>query len=100
MCTARAKVVILNEYGLHARPATIFSQTAATFDSTVTISRRAPEGTADGRSLMSLLALAVTVDTEITIEASGPDADDAVETLVRLVASKFGEDAAVKESGA
>ncbi|MHC5029003.1 MAG: HPr family phosphocarrier protein [Planctomycetota bacterium] len=97
MCRAIATVKIVNEYGLHARPATALSQTAAAFQSSVTVSRTHPHASADGASLMSLLALAVTFETEITIEARGPDADDAVAALVSLIESKFGEEAQAGE---
>lgn len=49
-------------------------------------------GEADGKSVMQMIILAATEGTPMTIEADGPDAEQAVQKLVELVDSKFGEE--------
>ena len=46
----------------------------------------------NAKSIMELLLLAAAFGTRLTIVAEGPDAQDAVEALAQLVASKFGEE--------
>ena len=84
------KVVVENKTGLHARPASIFTQTAAGFESEITIQKG--EETADAKSILYLMALGVFRDTEITITAEGPDEREAVSALVSLIRSRFGEE--------
>lgn len=82
-------VRILNRSGLHARPAGLFAATAARFSSGIKVIRG--EQQVDGRSILGLMLLAVSPGTEITIEASGEDEVQAVETLVELVERDFDE---------
>ncbi|MBB6217316.1 phosphotransferase system HPr (HPr) family protein [Anaerosolibacter carboniphilus] len=80
---------IMNETGMHARPASLFLSTATKFKSEVTIFKNGKA--ANAKSLISILSLCITVGTEIQISAEGEDEREAVETLVKLVESKFGE---------
>lgn len=90
--TASAVVTVANKLGLHARPATLFAQTAAGVDADIKV-RRCDFGDAvDGKSIMQMMMLAATMGTEIEITANGSDAEEAVQTLVKLVASGFRED--------
>ncbi len=90
--TASAVVTVANKLGLHARPATLFAQTAAGVDAEIKV-RRCDFGDAvDGKSIMQMMMLAATMGTEIEITATGSDADEAVETLVKLVTSGFREE--------
>jgi len=90
--TASAVVTVANKLGLHARPATLFAQTAAGVDADIKV-RRCDFGDAvDGKSIMQMMMLAATMGTEIEITANGGDAEEAVQTLVKLVASGFRED--------
>ena len=83
-------VLICNAKGLHARAAAQFVKTVGLFSATVTVTR---DGTvADGRSVMNLLILAAPKGSTITIQATGDDAEAAMEALVRLVENGFGED--------
>jgi len=84
-----AEAVIVNQRGLHARASARFCAVAAAFDARVTVSKDAI--TIGGRSIMGLLTLGASVGTTITISATGPQAEEAVDTLVKLVADKFGE---------
>ncbi|MGB9578098.1 MAG: HPr family phosphocarrier protein [Halothiobacillaceae bacterium] len=82
-------VAIVNKRGMHARAAARFASTAATFTSQISVRRG--ELTANGKSIMGLMMLAAPQGTEITIQAEGPDADQALEALVALVSGRFGE---------
>ncbi len=82
---ASASVELRNESGLHARPAAEFVKTAARFDARVRVNG------VDAKSLLAIMALALPKGATIGIEASGDDAQDAVDALVGLVQSGFGE---------
>ncbi|MCA8889203.1 MAG: HPr family phosphocarrier protein [Parvularculaceae bacterium] len=83
-------VIILNQRGLHARASAKFCAVAASWDADVRVTK--DEFTVGGKSIMGLLMLGAGRGAEITISAAGPQAQEAVETLTRLVAEKFGED--------
>lgn len=88
---AKARVRIGHPAGLHARPAALFVQTAASFESTIQITNltRDSERQADAKSIISLMTLGVEHDHEIEIDAEGSDADAAVEALRSLVEGDF-----------
>ena len=83
-------VTILNQRGLHARASAKFCAVAASWDADVRVTK--DEFTVGGKSIMGLLMLGAGRGAEITISATGAQAQEAVETLTRLVAEKFGED--------
>ena len=86
------KTLIINhEVGLHARPASLFVQTAAKFTSDITVSHG--DRTANAKSILTVLTLGAHQGAEITIKAEGDDADDALTALEQLVQNNFGEDA-------
>ena len=82
-------VMVVNALGLHARAAARFVQLAARFTSQVRVTRDAK--VMDGKSIMGILLLAAARGTTITISADGADEQAAVEALVELVATGFGE---------
>ena len=82
---ASESVELVNESGLHARPAAEFVKTAARYEASVRVNG------VDAKSLLAIMALALPKGATVTIEGSGPDAQDAVEALVALVRSGFGE---------
>jgi phosphocarrier protein HPr len=86
------ELVVRNASGLHARPATLFTEAAATFVSKVTVenlSRGKPP--VDAKSTLMLLTAGVARDHRIRLAADGPDEEAAIERLVELVASGLGE---------
>lgn len=89
MPTARTDVAIVNKYGLHARPAMQFVESANRFGSKISVSNGSL--TVDAKSIMSVLRLAATQGTVLKITASGADAKEAVDTLAKIVADGFGE---------
>jgi phosphocarrier protein len=82
-------VVVVNELGLHARAAARFVHLASRFDSQVRVGRNTR--VMDGKSIMGILLLAAARGTTITISADGVDEQAAVDALVELVESGFGE---------
>ena len=95
---ARRRVEITNDFGLHLGPAAKFVKLASRFRSDIRVSHNGKE--INGKSILDLTVLAAECGTLLDLEARGPDADDAVDALARLVISEFkeGEDV-VKELG-
>ena len=83
-------VRVRNELGIHARPAALIVQRANKYKSDIYL--RKDDVEVNGKSIMSVMMLAVPSGTEIKIIASGEDETEAVEDLKRLIESKFGED--------
>ena len=83
-------VKILNEQGLHARPASIFVKTASKFKSTVSIVHGT--GIANAKSIINIMSLGLKKDEEIKIVTEGADEKEAMAALVSLVENKFGEE--------
>jgi phosphocarrier protein HPr len=86
-------VTVVNTLGLHARAAAKFVHLASRYGARVRVSRHGRE--MDGKSIMGLLLLAAARGSNLTIAAEGADEADALEALVSLVQSGFGEDVCV-----
>ncbi len=84
-------VTVVNRLGMHARAAAKFVHLATRFTARVRVTRDSRE--MDGKSIMGILLLAAARGTTITISADGADEREAVDALVGLVQSGFGEDA-------
>lgn len=80
---------VVNAQGLHARPISSFVQLCSRFGAKVEV--RGPGGVADGHSVLSMMSLAAARDSELQITARGADAESALEALVELVRTGFGE---------
>ena len=80
---------IINESGVHARPAGAFVKMATGFSSDINIEVNGKN--VNAKSIMNLLSLGLKKDDEIKIIANGEDEIEAVEALVNLIHSKFGE---------
>ena len=90
-------ITIENKTGIHARPASVFVQTATKFKSKVQI--KAKGKTVDAKSILMIMSMGLVKGTEITIVADGPDekneikeAAQKMKALKDLVESKFGEE--------
>ncbi len=90
MATLTRELSIINQRGLHARASAKFVKCAEVFDASITVSRDGQ--TVPATSIMGLMMLAAAIGTSITVEASGPQAEQAISALETLVASKFDED--------
>lgn len=82
-----ATVTVVNPQGLHMRPAYLFAETAARFQSQIEVIK--DDLRIDGKSVLSILTLAATAGTTLELVGRGPDAFDAVEALAGLVRSGF-----------
>ena len=80
-------VRIINKYGLHTRPATVFVTQATKFKSDIFVIYNGVR--VNAKSILGLLILAVEPRAEITIEADGNDEKEAIEKLVALTKNKF-----------
>ena len=83
------EVVINNQVGLHARPATFFIQKANEFKSSIWVEKE--ERRVNAKSLLGVLSLGIVGNTSIRVIADGADEEAAVEALVKLVESGFAE---------
>lgn len=83
------EVTVENQVGLHARPATFFIQKANEFKSSIWVEK--DERRVNAKSLLGVLSLGIMGNTQIRIIAGGPDEEQAVDELVKLVESGFAE---------
>jgi phosphocarrier protein HPr len=81
---------IINRKGLHARATAKFVQCVDRFDAEVKVMRCGE--TVGGDSIMGILTLGAGPGSTITVSASGPEAQAALDALAALVSSRFGED--------
>ncbi|MBU5294550.1 HPr family phosphocarrier protein [Anaerosalibacter bizertensis] len=81
------KVVVRNEVGLHARPASLFVQTANKYLSRIYIELDGKR--VNGKSIMGVMSLGIFQGEEITIIAQGEDEVEAIEDLVDLIENRI-----------
>jgi phosphocarrier protein HPr len=84
------KLTIRNRLGLHARPAALLVETASKYDSDVFIIKNGFK--VNGKSIMGVLMLAAEMGSELTVQAKGKDADEAVQAMEDLFNNKFHEE--------
>lgn len=80
---------IVNELGLHARPAALFVQTANLFSSEISVEK--DHEWVNGKSIMGIMMLAAGKGSSIRIRAEGDDAAAALAELGKLIEDRFGE---------
>ncbi len=83
-------VMVQNQVGLHARPATFFIQKANEFKSSIWIEKE--ERRVNAKSLLGILSLGIVGGTQIRIIADGADEQEAVTALTEFVDSGFAEE--------
>ena len=83
------EAIVNNQVGLHARPATFFIQKANEFKSSIWVEK--DERRVNAKSLLGVLSLGIVKGTAIILIADGADEKEAVEALVALIDSNFGE---------
>jgi phosphocarrier protein HPr len=86
---ARRTVKITNPQGLHVRPADMFVKRAVQFESKIEVIK--DNERVDGKSILAILMLAAEAGTVLQLEATGPDAEMALDSLVELVSQNFNE---------
>jgi phosphocarrier protein len=82
-------VTIVNKLGLHARAAAKFVTTASGFASNIDIAKNGQR--VNGKSIMGVMMLAASRGTELVITTTGEDEQEAADSLVALIADRFGE---------
>ena len=85
--TVSREVVVGIEQGLHARPADLVAREARKWQSRIELV--AERQRADGKSILDLLTLAAEAGTRLVVEATGPDAREAVDAIGRLFDRNF-----------
>ncbi len=83
------RVRLTNGIGLHARPAALLARTLSEVDAQVTV--RLGDASADGRSVLALMALGARKGDELVVAASGAQAAEALRAVETLVARRFDE---------
>jgi phosphocarrier protein len=82
----KKELIVKNKQGLHARPAAVFVQIANKFDAQITVRHNDEE--VNGKSIMGILMLGAEKDSLIVVEADGPDAEQALVELEKLISSE------------
>lgn len=85
----KKEVTIINETGLHARPASMFVREASKFKSSVELIHDGEK--VNAKSIMGIMKLGLSKGTTIEIETIGEDEELALDTMVKLVEDGFGE---------
>ena len=86
----RRTLKITNRAGIHARPAALIVQTASKFASELTMEKGTL--TVNAKSIMGIITMAASYNTELVLCASGPDEAEAADAIEALFTSKFEED--------
>jgi len=84
------EIKMLNQYGLHARPAALFVKTASRFDADITVEKDGNK--VSGKSIMGLMTLEASHGSILRITAEGEDAEEMLDEIQALIESKFDED--------
>jgi phosphotransferase system HPr (HPr) family protein len=87
--TVSREVVVVNAAGLHARPADLLAREARKWQSRIALVNDSQR--ADGKSILELLTLAAEAGTRLVVEATGPDAREALDAIGSLFESRFNE---------
>lgn len=88
--SSHAIVIVQNQQGLHMRPADMLVKTAGRFACEIVLEKAGQR--VDCKSILGILTLGATHGSELSIEASGPDADQAVSEIVSLFQRNFDEE--------
>ena len=82
-------IEVINKLGLHARASAKLTQLASRFESEVFLSRNGRR--VNAKSIMGVMMLAAAKGATVTLEASGPDEQQAISAISALFSDKFGE---------
>lgn len=81
---------ILNQLGIHARPAALIVKTSSRFMSDISIEKDG--NTVSAKSIMGLMTLEASCGSKLAVTIEGEDAEEAMDVLRSLFESKFDED--------
>lgn len=85
----KKKVTIVNDAGLHARPASALVKLASKYESDFHIHLYGYK--VNGKSILGVMTLAAEKGAELELELDGPDEEEALEAITELINSGFGE---------
>ena len=85
----KREIRIVNKLGLHARASAKLTQVASKFAAAVWLTRNGRR--VNGKSIMGVMMLAAGLGSTIELETDGADEAEAMETIAKLFADKFGE---------
>ena len=85
----KREIKIVNKLGLHARASAKLTQSASKFASSIWLTRNGRR--VNAKSIMGVMMLAAGLGSTVELEADGEDESEAVDTLAKLFADKFGE---------
>ena len=85
----KEKVILQNETGLHARPASELAKLAGRFKCDINLSVN--EKKANAKSILGIMSLGIKAKTEIEIECNGEDEMEAMTEILKAFENKFGE---------
>jgi phosphocarrier protein HPr len=80
-------LTVINETGLHSRPADLFVRTAKLYEANVTVHKG--EKSADAKNIIKVVLLNVSQNEKIRIEAEGKDEEEVMQALTELIESNF-----------
>ncbi len=83
------EIRIVNELGMHARPASLLAKLAGKYRADIYVRKGADQ--VNAKSIMGIITLAAGKDTVLQFTASGPDAEKALNAIAELINGKFGE---------
>jgi phosphocarrier protein HPr len=86
----KKRLTIRNRLGIHARPAAQFAKTASGYRCDIRVEKDGLN--VNGKSIMGIMMLAAAKGNEIEVLADGPDEQEAVLALDRIVQEGFGEE--------
>ncbi|MFC1461070.1 HPr family phosphocarrier protein [Verrucomicrobiota bacterium] len=87
---ADREIKVLNQYGIHARPAALLVKTAQKFQADITIEKG--DMKVSGKSIMGLMTLEAGCGASVKVIAEGVDAEQALEAIQKLFDQKFFEE--------
>ena len=83
------ELLVENKMGIHARPAAMFVKIAGQFNADIFVENDGER--INGKSIMGLMMLAAGPGSRLVVEATGPDAQEAIDAITELLKSKFNE---------
>ena len=83
------EVIIINKSGVHARPAAMMAQLGRRYSSKITYTAKGV--TVDGKNIIPITSVGMTCGTKVIVRAEGEDEQEAIDAIVKLVNSRFGE---------
>ena len=83
------QIKIINKLGLHARASAKFVSMAGRFQSQIDVTKGTQK--VNGKSIMGVMMLAASQNSELTLSINGPDEDNMIEALTTLIHERFGE---------